>query len=199
MDYQKRHYDAKAQYSAATGVIGLVLGGAFILSSVDIQPLLQTTYYYIAGHSVPQFFALALGISTAFNVAYQLAYVVFIEPIGCLFDVNPPSSASVDLDSIKAGDFIVLIAIYFMYEYSVSVTPGITATPQVLIGGFITIIATLIFNIVPRYVYNHLEPNCFLGLEIVAIGTPLSLLAYIPAIFVIEYYHPIVHILGGLL
>lgn len=172
----------------ASAVISFLLTGAFVLQALGIPPILEIAYTELfATDGTPVFVGLALGAAGVFTVIYQLLYASVIAPMKCMFGVNLPASATVDLGRVDRSDFVVLMVIMAVYGWMV-VVRDIQPSANVMLGGFLLIITAMLFRVIPRVVAGHIDPDsCFYALRIILIGIIASTVLFIPTLYVVAH------------
>lgn len=176
--------DYSEQINAVATTVSLFLTGTFILSEFGIPPILYTGYRILSGGTfIPGYFTLALGISGTYSIIYNLAGVLFIQPIECIGQrdfIPQPKVGS--LASADIGGAVVLFVVYLI----VADLRGIIWSSEVIIGGGVIMLLTPVYNIIPRAVAERVDYDCFFGIKVLLISLPLSVIVFSPVIILSE-------------
>lgn len=177
--------EKRSQLGSVSAVISFLLTGAFILQTFDIQPILSTSFTLMFGDDAkPAYFNIALGAIGAYAVIYQILYSFFLSPLECLTKNELTINTNVDIRSFDKTDIFNLIFIFLIYDYLLT-NLGNT-DPNALMGGFLIIMTSFVFRLIPRMVAQRVEYDCFWTIKVIAISIPVSVIVYIPTIAMIH-------------
>lgn len=171
--------------SAATAVVSVLLTGAFVLQALGIPPLVPLVYTWLLSHHPPQYVDIALNAAGSTLVLYHIAYIILLEPAARLTGHRPaPNGARLDVHHFTRSDLLIPAVMVAVYAVLIA-NAGLHPSKLTLLGGLSIILASLVARIIPRIVASWLPDTPLYALEIVVIGTPLALLALLPALLVV--------------
>lgn len=173
------------QLSTAVAVTSVLLTGAFIFNLLNVPSILNVAFLTTTGSAPPDWYSLALNSVGSYALLFNLFYVTLFHPIECLGGIQLPAQRRIEIRRISARDFISLWLVSLVYIYII-VTRGVDSTVAIY-GGLIVILSSQILSVVPRWVGERLDRNCFWALKIVVISIPISVALFIPTVLFVAW------------
>jgi len=176
----------RAQVGAVTGVVSILLTGAFILEPLfGIPPLLDVGFRLFTGIDPPAYYGFAIGATGGYLVIYQFIDVIFIDPVSCSTDTDLEINPNFGVQEVTVTDFVNVFLIATTYNW-ILVTNDFLRPEPVWVG-FLIIIVSFSFKIVPRAVSNLVSRDCFWTLKVVALSLPVCVLTFVPVMSLIAW------------
>lgn len=171
------------QVNAVSTVVSILLTGALVFQTLGIPPLLDVTFFFVLEERRPIWFSIALGAIGSYAVFYQILFVLFLSPMQCYTGLGF-SYNRVDLRTLKFSDFINIVIVYLFYLLLLHIQ-NIPITNSAILGGVLTIFASLSISIIPRVVSKSVH-GCWWTVKAVAVSIPATILVYIPILLLIS-------------
>lgn len=177
--------DKRAELSAVTAVMTVILTGAFILQNFGVPPLLDVAFEIVTGGPPPVYFGLATGAIGTFAVLYQIAFVLLISPIDCHTpDTELNFRDTIDFNTVEISDFVNLFAVFIIYEY-LAIRNGLTSPDTFIVGLVIIVVSSIGFRVVPRSISKYIRYDCWWTIKLLMVSIPIALLMYMPVMLLV--------------